>query len=72
MVGWAGGGWRRGAEWWTATGKINTNVVSYWVLMLTTHGHLRKKYKINGQKEKNEERERCKILTASATPTVTA
>ena len=53
-------------EWQTKSGKINTNVVSSWVLMSTTHRHLRKKYK--WAERKNEERERCKILTASATP----
>ena len=41
-----------GGGWQTETGKINTNVVLSWVLMSTTHSHLRKKY--NGQKEKNE------------------
>ena len=44
--------WGGGGEWRTETGKININVVSSWVLMSTTHGHLKKKYKINGQKEK--------------------
>ena len=36
-----------GAKWWTEKGKINTNVVSSWVLVST-----RQKHKINGQKEK--------------------
>ena len=43
---------RGGGEWQTETGKININVVSSWVLMLTTHSYIKKKYKINGQKEK--------------------
>ena len=47
---WGGGG--GGEEWWTETGKINMDVVSSRVLMSTTQGHVRKKYKINGQKEK--------------------
>ena len=42
-------------EWQTERGKINTNIVSSWVLMSATHGHLRKKY-TNGQKGKNEEK----------------
>ena len=33
------GGGGEGGEWQTETGKINTNVVSSWVLMSTTHGH---------------------------------
>ena len=48
VLGW-GWGW---GEWWTETGKINMDVVSSRVLMSTTQGHVRKKYKVNGQKEK--------------------
>ena len=48
---WGGG---RGEEWWTETGKINRDVVSSRVLMSTTQGHVRKKYKINRQKEKTK------------------
>ena len=67
---WGGGG-GAGEEWWTETGKINMDVVSSRVLMSTTQGHVRKKYK--WAERKNEERERCEILTVSATPpTVTA
>ena len=72
-----GGGERereREREWQTATGKINRNIVSSWVLMSTTQSP-QKKYK--WAERKNEERESCKILTVSttppsATPTVTA
>ena len=59
-------------EWQTEPGKINTNVVSSWFSMSTTHHHLGKKYK---WAERKKWRERRKILTASATPpstTVTA
>ena len=42
-------------EWQTEPGKINTNAVSSWVLMSTTHHHLRKKYK--RAKRKNEEKD---------------
>ena len=60
-----GGGGEK--KWQTATGKINRNVVSSWVLMSTTHSHLKKEYK-RAERKKNEERERRKILTVSATP----
>ena len=52
-----GGGGVVREEWWTETGKINMDVVSSRVLMSTTHGHVRKKYKINGQKEKMIEKD---------------
>ena len=52
---WSGGGGRE--EWWTETGKINMDVVSSRVLMSTTQGHVRKKYKLNGQKEKMREKD---------------
>ena len=42
-------------EWQTEPGKINTNVVSSWVLMSTTHRHLGKKYKC--AERKNEEKD---------------
>ena len=53
MVGGGGGGGGGGGEekeWQTEPGKINTDVVSSWVLMSTTHHHLGRN--TNGQKEK--------------------
>ena len=49
-----GGGRKREKEWQTATGKINRNVVSSWVLMSTTHSQLRNKYKWAERKNKKE------------------
>ena len=50
MVGGGGGGGGEEKEWQTEPGKINTDVVSSWVLMSTTHHHLGRN--TNGQKEK--------------------
>ena len=65
LAGRGGGGGVRGGEWQTATGRININVVSSWVLMSATHSHLKKKYK--WAERKNEEGERCKILSVKNT-----
>ena len=45
-----GGGGGREKEWQKETGKINTNVVSSWVLMSTTHDHSGRN--TNGRKKK--------------------